>query len=147
MISPKLIRLSKSAAKTTGFIAITSTAVCGWLLGTVFTFQHLTRPAKPDNGKPHAATLNGEPATAWSTVAEPNKGPAAHFPKDHWRYTTEGWQNIHHWSAKEPQTSALSVDQFHPLTFAALIVMVSVLAMVMTSSDDEVDRLLKRKSN
>ena len=119
-----------SVLKTIGFVAITSTAVCGWLLGAVLTFQHLTLPAESARPPTVAATTNGL--------------PTATSPEDQWRYTTQGWQNINHWSAQKSQASSLSIDHCHPLTLAALVVMVSALAMVLTSSDKEVDRLLKR---
>jgi len=59
------------------------------------------------------------------------------------RYTTMGWQTPSHWVRQPTQGSQLSIAGLHPIIFAMLILLASLLAIIVFSPDREVERLLK----
>ena len=59
------------------------------------------------------------------------------------RYTTKGWQNPSHWVRQPTQVSDLSIAGIHPVYFALVVLLASLLAVILCSPDREVERLLK----
>ena len=65
-----------------------------------------------------------------------------------WRRTADGWENANNWrhltSARQPQLPMRSLPLPHPLTFAALQILLSVGALVAFSSNDDVEQTLRK---
>ena len=59
------------------------------------------------------------------------------------RYTTMGWQTPSHWIPQPTQGIQLSIAGINPIVVGIGILLVSLMAIVVFSPDQEVERLLK----
>ena len=106
-----------------------SAAFCCWVLLCVWAIQHLTGDSK----------LTDSAAVAMATTSD--SAPQVKITNE-LRYTTMGWQTPSHWMRQPTQGSQLSIAGVHPVVLGIGILLASLLAIVLFSPDQEVERLL-----
>ena len=123
-----------SFLKSTVSIVLMSSAFCCWVLLCVWAVQHLSDDSKNQSALTDAA------AVAMTTTADAT--PQVKVTNE-LRYTTMGWQTPSHWMRQPTQGSQLSIAGLHPIILGIGILLASLLAIVLFSPDQEVERLLK----
>ena len=115
-------------------IVLMSGAFCCWVLLCVWAVQHLS-----DDSKNQSSPTDGA-AVAMATTTDST--PQVKITNE-LRYTTMGWQTPSHWMRQPTQVSQLSIAGLHPVVVGIGILLASLLAIVLFSPDQEVERLLK----
>ena len=111
-------------------IMVMSAAFCCWVLLCVWAVQHLPNQTAPIDSAVVAA--------ADATDSTPQVKITNEL-----RYTAMGWQTPSHWIREPTQVSQLSIARLHPIVLGFGILLASLLAIVLFSPDQEVERLLK----
>ena len=106
-----------------------SCAFCCWVLLCVWAVQHLTNQSTPTDSAAVAVTTTTDSAPQVKIANE-------------LRYTAMGWQTPSHWMRQPTQVSQLSIAGIHPVVLGIGILLASLLAIVIFSPDQEVERLL-----
>jgi len=123
-----------SYLKSTTSIVLMSAMFCCWVLLCVWAIQHW------DTDSDNLFSFS-EPAAVAMTATTETVPPVK--ITNELRYTTKGWQNPSHWVRQPTQVSDLSIAGIHPVYFALVVLLASLLAVILCSPDREVERLLK----
>ena len=123
-----------SFMKSVFSIALMSGAFCCWVLLCVWGVQHLS-----DDLTNQSALADSAPVAIATTT---DSTPQVKITNE-LRYTTMGWQTPSHWIAQPTQGSQLSIAGINPIVVGIGILLISLLAIVVFSPDQEVERLLK----
>ena len=123
-----------SFLKSVFSIALMSGAFCCWVLLCVWAVQHLS-----DDLTNQSALADSAPVAIATTT---DSTPQVKITNE-LRYTTMGWQTPSHWIAQPTQGSQLSIAGINPIVVGIGILLISLLAIVVFSPDQEVERLLK----
>ena len=123
-----------SFLKSVFSIALMSGAFCCWVLLCVWAVQHLG----DDSENQISPTDSAAVALATTTDSTPQVKITNEL-----RYTTMGWQTPSHWMRQPTQGSQLSIAGINPIVVGIGILLISLMAIVVFSPDQEVERLLK----
>jgi len=123
-----------SFLKTAFSIVLMSGAFCCWILLCVWAIGHFSGDSKNQSVANDPTTV----AVAAATESTPHVKITNEL-----RYTAMGWQTPSHWVRKPTQGSQLSIAGLNPIILGIGILLTSLLAIVLFSPDQEVERLLK----
>lgn len=121
-----------SFLKSTFSLLLMSGAFCCWILLCVWAIGYLSGDSKNQSGQ------SGPAAVAMATDSTPQVKVTNEL-----RYTAMGWQTPSHWMRQPTQGSQLSIAGLNPVVLGIGILLASLLAIVLFSPDQEVERLLK----
>ena len=129
MLRNQMLSFLKSASS----IVLVGGAFCCWILLCVWAIGYF-------NGDTNVLGIfTDSTVVATSDVSETT--PQVKVTNE-LRYTTMGWQTPSHWMRQPTQVSQLSVAELNPVLLALIFLLASLLAVLLYTPEEEVDRML-----